>query len=124
MDARATLDALATEPELRGRLVYEEVLPARAARYAELQQPVHEEVAGRLAARGIDRLYTHQAAAIDALTFLFFVVPGCQIAACLAGIVAAAWTYSRIRLRPSATAVIEWMAGRIGKAGFSRLRIQ
>ena len=35
--------------------------------YADPVRPLHPELAARLAARGIDRLYTHQAAAIDAL---------------------------------------------------------
>ena len=67
MDACATLDALAADPELAGRLVHREILPARAAHFADLAAPLPSEVAGRIAARGIDRLYTHQAAAIDRL---------------------------------------------------------
>ena len=65
--ADATLDALAAEPELRGRLVYEEVLPERAARFAAAAEPLHEEVVARMESRGVDRLFTHQAAAIDRL---------------------------------------------------------
>ena len=41
MDARATLDALAAEPELAGRLVHRELLPARAACFAETSAPLH-----------------------------------------------------------------------------------
>ena len=67
MDARATLDALAAEPALDGRLVYRELLPARAARYAELEEPLHAEVTARLRSRGIEHLYTHQARAVDGL---------------------------------------------------------
>jgi DEAD/DEAH box helicase domain-containing protein len=67
MDARATLDALGRDPELAGRLVHREVLPARATRDADTKEPLPDEVAGRLEARGIDRLYSHQAAAIDHL---------------------------------------------------------
>ena len=67
MDARATLDALAAEPALDGRLVYRELLPARAARYAEVEEPLHAEVTARLRSRGIEHLYTHQARAVDAL---------------------------------------------------------
>ena len=67
MDACATLDALAADPELAGRLVHREILPARAARFADLAVPLPSEVIGRVAARGIDRLYTHQVAAIDRL---------------------------------------------------------
>jgi DEAD/DEAH box helicase domain-containing protein len=67
MDARATLDALAAEPELAGRLVHRELLAARAACFAETSAPLHEEVTARLAGRGLDRLYVHQATAIDRL---------------------------------------------------------
>src|SRR5438128_8057980 len=67
MDAWATLDALAADPRLEGRLVHREILPARPAQFAELAVPLPSEVAGRMAARGIDRLYTHQVAAIDRL---------------------------------------------------------
>ncbi|MDQ1480190.1 MAG: box helicase protein, partial [Actinomycetota bacterium] len=67
MDACATLDALAADPELAGRLVHREILPAREAQFADLEVPLPAEVSGRIAARGIERLYTHQAAAIDGL---------------------------------------------------------
>jgi len=67
MDACATLDALAADPELAGRLVHREILTARAAEFADLATPLPAEVTGRIAARGIERLYTHQAAAIDRL---------------------------------------------------------
>jgi DEAD/DEAH box helicase domain-containing protein len=80
MDARTTLDAFATEPELRGRLVHREQLPARDAQYADLATPLHPEVAARLEARGIDRFYTHQAAAIDALRAHTNVVVGTSTA--------------------------------------------
>src|SRR5258706_2749340 len=67
LDARATLDELAADPELIGRCVHREVLAERPARYQELAAPLHPEVEARIAARGIPRLYAHQAAAIDAL---------------------------------------------------------
>jgi DEAD/DEAH box helicase domain-containing protein len=67
MDACATLDALAADPELAGRLVHREILPAREAQFADLATPLPAEVSGRIAARGIDRLYSHQALAIDRL---------------------------------------------------------
>ncbi|GIU86219.1 MAG: helicase [Acidimicrobiia bacterium] len=67
MDAGATLDALAADPATAGRLVHRETIPARAARHAEPCEPLHEEVRARLRARGVDRLYTHQAAAVDRL---------------------------------------------------------
>jgi len=67
MDACDALDVLAADPELAGRLVHREVLPARPAQYADLGTPLHPDVAQRISARGIDRLYTHQARAIDRL---------------------------------------------------------
>jgi DEAD/DEAH box helicase domain-containing protein len=67
MDARDALDALAADPELAARCVHRAVLPEREAKYAELDAPLHPEVAGRLKARRIEQLYAHQVAAIDAL---------------------------------------------------------
>src|SRR4051812_29303493 len=66
-DARAALDDLAADPEMLGRCVHREVLPAREAQYQELTAPLHPDVAARIAARGIPGLYAHQAEAIDAL---------------------------------------------------------
>ena len=45
-----------------GRLVHVERLPATGARFADLATPLPPSVAERL---GVDRLYTHQAAALD-----------------------------------------------------------
>src|SRR3954466_4665791 len=67
MDAADTLAALALDADVRDRLVYREALAARPARTAELSRPLHPEVTERLAARGAAELFTHQAAAIDAL---------------------------------------------------------
>jgi hypothetical protein len=39
------------------------------------------------------------AAAVDGLALLFFVLPGCQIAAFGAGAVAGVWTYSQLRTK-------------------------
>ncbi|HEX4490780.1 MAG TPA: DEAD/DEAH box helicase [Acidimicrobiia bacterium] len=66
-DPFATLAALGAEPERAGRLVASETIPARAARFADLERPLPAELTERLAARGIERLWTHQAAAVDAL---------------------------------------------------------
>ncbi len=48
------------------QIAHIEQLPARAARYAEPSAPLPPLIAAALAARGISRLYTHQAAALDA----------------------------------------------------------
>lgn len=63
----AWLEELARRPENRGALAHLEVQPARVARYGELSQPLPETLAEALAARGIERLYTHQVQAIEAL---------------------------------------------------------
>jgi DEAD/DEAH box helicase domain-containing protein len=62
-----TLERLAADPELAGRLVSRETIPARPASYADLRDPLPAELTERLAGRGIERLWSHQAAAIDAL---------------------------------------------------------
>ncbi|MBM3317883.1 MAG: DEAD/DEAH box helicase [Candidatus Eisenbacteria bacterium] len=46
-------------------LVHAEELPERAARFGELSRPLPAPLAGALAAAGIERLYVHQAAAVD-----------------------------------------------------------
>jgi DEAD/DEAH box helicase domain-containing protein len=66
-DAVATLDAIAHAPEFFERAVHRTTLPARGARTAPLREPFHPDVEARLASRGIDALYTHQAQAIDHL---------------------------------------------------------
>ncbi len=50
-----------------GQLEHLERLPPREARFAEPSQPLDARIAERLEAMGVSRLYTHQAAAIDAL---------------------------------------------------------
>src|SRR4051812_13588966 len=57
----ATLSARAGDPGL----VHVERLPARGARFAEPEQPIARLVEAALRARGIDRLWSHQAEAID-----------------------------------------------------------
>ncbi|HEV7686067.1 MAG TPA: DEAD/DEAH box helicase, partial [Acidimicrobiia bacterium] len=67
MDAIEALDKLAADPEIGGRLTRLEIVPARPPRYAEPERALHPEVVERLAARGAERLYVHQAEAIDRL---------------------------------------------------------
>src|SRR5262245_18353428 len=43
------------------------MLPASDARYGTLTEPLHRDVNARLRARGVEQLYSHQAAAIDQL---------------------------------------------------------
>jgi len=50
---------------LPGDVTLDHVIPARAAEFAPLPPDLRPELAEALAGRGIDRLYTHQAAAYD-----------------------------------------------------------
>jgi len=61
------IEELARRPENRGALAHWEVLPERAARHGELSLPLPASLGEALAARGIERLYTHQVQAVEAL---------------------------------------------------------
>ena len=67
VDAIEALEKLAADPEIGERLTRLELVPARPARYGDPERPLHPEVLERLAARGAERLYVHQAEAIDGL---------------------------------------------------------
>ncbi|MFM7231931.1 MAG: DEAD/DEAH box helicase, partial [bacterium] len=60
------LRAFAERPENAGALTHWETLPARGARFGELQPPLPEALTSALTARGIERLYSHQVHAIEA----------------------------------------------------------
>src|SRR5499433_4140394 len=51
--------------QLPGDVTLDHVIPARAAEFVPLPPDLRPELAEALAGRGIDRLYTHQAAAYD-----------------------------------------------------------
>jgi DEAD/DEAH box helicase domain-containing protein len=65
MDVAAFLDSVRQQPFYAGQLEHVEVLPERPGVYAEPAEPLSPRVAGLLAARGIERLYSHQVAALD-----------------------------------------------------------
>lgn len=67
MDACATLSAWRRDLALAERMVFIADLPARPARYGTLTRPLHPDLAHRLEVRGITRLWSHQAEAIDRL---------------------------------------------------------
>ncbi|MFH1084188.1 MAG: DEAD/DEAH box helicase [Chloroflexota bacterium] len=54
-------------PDYAGQIVHAELLPPQAAEYGVLERPLPAALAAALAARGVTRLYRHQAAAINAL---------------------------------------------------------
>src|SRR6185503_10441760 len=61
------LREFASRPENRGALVHWQVIPARGARFGELQPPLAGALLAALEAGGVSRLYTHQVCAIEAL---------------------------------------------------------
>ncbi|HSL77852.1 MAG TPA: DEAD/DEAH box helicase, partial [Candidatus Limnocylindrales bacterium] len=61
------LDRLLEEPSLARGVVHHEVIPARSATYADMPSWLDPRIVKGLASRGIERLYTHQAEAIDAV---------------------------------------------------------
>ena len=55
----------ANDPDLDGELIHLERLKARGAIYGDVDPPLPEKLASRLAGLGIDRLYRHQVKAIS-----------------------------------------------------------
>jgi len=66
-DASTVLDRLLEEPSLARGVVHHEVIPAREAAYADMPAWLDPRIVKGLASRGIDRLYTHQSEAIEAI---------------------------------------------------------
>src|SRR4051812_9614664 len=65
--ARSVLDELLDEPSLARGVVHHEVIEARAAEHAEWPDWLDPRIRAGLAKRGIERPYTHQADAIEAV---------------------------------------------------------
>ena len=63
----AVLERLLEEPSLARGVIHHEVLPAREPEFAPFPDWVDARIRAGLASRGISELYTHQAAAIDAV---------------------------------------------------------
>ncbi|MEQ8786408.1 MAG: DEAD/DEAH box helicase [Pirellulaceae bacterium] len=66
MDVAGLLDQVRRHPLYQGQLEHLEVLPECAGRFASPAQPLSEVLQRLLAQRGVERLYAHQAAAVDA----------------------------------------------------------
>jgi DEAD/DEAH box helicase domain-containing protein len=64
----AVLEDVANDPALRGCVVAHRTAPATEARFAPLPDDLDPRLPAALAARGVERLYTHQRAAYDAIT--------------------------------------------------------
>jgi DEAD/DEAH box helicase domain-containing protein len=67
LDTATVLERVLDEPSLAGGIVHHERIPARDASFADLPRWVDRRIVAGLAARGIDRLYTHQADALAAV---------------------------------------------------------
>ena len=67
MDFRGFLDELRGSGVYGEQMVYVREVSAKEGRYGELREPLDGVVAGMLARRGIERLYVHQAAAVEAV---------------------------------------------------------
>ena len=65
MDVAAFLDSVRRQSFYDGQLEHVEVLPERPGRYAEPTEPLPAQLGAVLAARGIERLYEHQVAALE-----------------------------------------------------------
>src|SRR2546428_8244236 len=63
MSVEIVLDRLLVQDEFRRHLTLDHTLPARQARYAGFPDSLDTRLGLALAARGITRLYTHQAEA-------------------------------------------------------------
>ncbi|HUU82938.1 MAG TPA: DEAD/DEAH box helicase, partial [Phycisphaerae bacterium] len=66
MNVESLLTRIRASRRYRDQIVHLEELPARPARFAEPSAPLHPAIRDALASLGIERLYTHQAAAVDA----------------------------------------------------------
>ncbi len=61
------LERLLVEPSLRNGVVHHAVIPAREAEFADIPEWVDPRLRAALETRGIERLYVHQAQAIEAI---------------------------------------------------------
>jgi DEAD/DEAH box helicase domain-containing protein len=66
MDVAALLEGIRRHPLSQGQLQHVEVLPERPGRFAAPARSLPEAVQRLLSQRGIEQLYAHQAAALDA----------------------------------------------------------
>ena len=67
MDVDRFLDEIRSSSGYADQIVYTHQVDRREARYAQTARPLSDPVKKMLEAAGIDQLYSHQAAAIDAL---------------------------------------------------------
>ena len=66
MDVAALIERMRSRADYAGQLAHVEVLPERPGRFAEPRKPLADTLTRLLAARGIEQLYSHQCAALEA----------------------------------------------------------
>jgi len=66
MDVADFLTRIRHQPDYAGQLAHIEELPERAGQFAQPDRPLPQALQETLKRRGIDQLYTHQVAALDA----------------------------------------------------------
>ena len=66
MDVAALIARIQSRPDYAGQLQHVEVLPQKTGRFATPQRPLPAPLERLLAARGINQLYCHQVAALEA----------------------------------------------------------
>ena len=64
-DTTSVLEAVLAEPSMARGVVHHEVLPARAAQFADFPEWLHPRIVAGLAQRAIERPYVHQAEALE-----------------------------------------------------------
>jgi len=67
MDVAAFLDQIRQQPDYRGQIAHVETVAARQPTYAEPGRPLPHEIQAALRQVGIQRLWSHQARAVDAV---------------------------------------------------------
>ena len=67
MDVAEFLRQVRKQPFYAGQIVHVEQIGRRSARYAALAAPLHPDLQAQLQAQGISRLFSHQAAAVNAV---------------------------------------------------------
>ncbi|MBD3176718.1 MAG: DEAD/DEAH box helicase, partial [Armatimonadia bacterium] len=67
MDTQGFLRELTNSRHYRDQVIHAETVPSREPRHADPAQPIAQPVAEALRKMGIERLYTHQAHALDAI---------------------------------------------------------
>src|SRR3972149_1831732 len=66
MDVAALLERMQARPDYAGQLTHVEVLPEHSGRYTEPERPLADSLVRLLESRGIKRLFSHRAAALEA----------------------------------------------------------